>query len=56
MGMQRWERTLAWYREQGILPWEQCAGASGFPVTTADDQRGGIDSGAIERLLAQVLG
>lgn len=53
---QRWQRKLAWYREQGILPHEEGVGPAGMLVTTRDDERGGIDSRHIEALIDDILG
>jgi hypothetical protein len=52
----RWQQKLAWYREQGILPWEEGGGPNGTLVVTQDDERGGINAREIERLVGQVLG
>lgn len=52
----RWGRKLDWYRQQGILPWEEGGGPNGILLTTQDDERGGIDSARIERMLADLLG
>lgn len=51
----RWERKLAWYREQGILPYQEGEGARGILIITQDDARKGIDSGELERLIDQVI-
>jgi hypothetical protein len=52
----RWGRKLDWYRQQGILPWEEGGGPNGILLTTQDDERGGIDSARIEQVLREVLG
>lgn len=52
----RWERKLAWYWEQGILPWEEGGGPNGALVITRDDERGGVDSAEFERIVREVLG
>ena len=52
---ENWERKLAWYREQGILPREEGGGPNGTLVTSQDDERGGIDSPAIGRLVDEVF-
>jgi len=53
---ERWQRKLAWYREQGILPYKEGGGPAGALITTRDDARGGIDSAQIEALIDEVLG
>jgi hypothetical protein len=52
----RWEQKLVWYRELGILPWEEGGGPNGILLTTRDDERGGINVPEIERLIEGVLG
>ena len=52
----RWQSKLAWYRTQGILPWEEGGGRHGILLITRDDERGGIDVKAIERLIEEILG
>lgn len=52
----RWERKLAWYRSNGIVPIEGGGGSRGALVTTRDDDAGGLDSrrvrGVIDELWA----
>lgn len=52
----RWDKKLIWYREQGILPFDEGGGPNGMLVTTQDDEHGVIQSNQIERLLFDVLG
>ena len=52
---ERWERKLGWYRKQGILPYEDGGGTEGTLIITKDDERGGIQSNEIEKLLKKVL-
>lgn len=52
----RWERKRAWYRAQGVTPLTEGGGSRAMLVTTEDDERGGIDSAGIERLIAEALG
>jgi hypothetical protein len=52
----RWERKLAWYREQGILVREEGQGPNGTLVITRDDERGGVDSAEFERIVREVFG
>ncbi|MBF0234624.1 MAG: AAA family ATPase [Desulfamplus sp.] len=51
----RWEKKLIWYKDQGILPFEEGGGSEGTLSITKDDDRGGIQSNAIEKLLNDVL-
>jgi len=50
----RWEAKLVWYREQGILPYKEDGGPEGTLIVTQDDERGGIQSDEIERLIDKV--
>jgi hypothetical protein len=52
----RWERKLAWYRSQDIFPHGENDGGAGILVTTRDDERGGIDSAQIARVVSEVFG
>ncbi len=52
----RWEKKLAWYREQHILPFEEGGGANGTLVITEDDEHGGISSKEIEHTIEKVFG
>ena len=52
----RWTEKERWYRENGILPWEEGGGPNGTLIVTRDDPRGGIDSSAIHRLVEEVFG
>jgi hypothetical protein len=51
----RWERKLAWYRAQDILPLDEGGGQAGTLIITTDDAQGGIDSAAIAALIDQTL-
>jgi hypothetical protein len=51
----RWEKKLAWYRDQRILPFEEGGGPNGVLVMTRDDERGGIDSESIAKLIDRVF-
>jgi hypothetical protein len=51
----RWEIKLDWYRRQGILPLEEGSSEQQLLVTR-DDDRGGIDSSAIESLIKTHFG
>lgn len=50
----RWEAKLALYARAGILPHEQGGGPKGTLVITRDDERGGISSQQIERIIREV--
>ena len=52
----RWERKLAWYRDQGILPNDESGGPNGTLIITKDDIHGGIQSNEIEQMLNEILG
>ncbi len=52
----RWEKKLAWYRAQDILPYGEGDGSGGTLVVTRDDEQGGIDSGRLEQLVEEVFG
>jgi ATP-dependent exoDNAse (exonuclease V) alpha subunit len=52
----RWERKLKWYRDQRILPYDEGGGENGTLITTRDDERGGIQSNEIEKLIDEIMG
>jgi hypothetical protein len=52
----RWEVKLAWYRGEGVLPWKEGGGSRATLVITQDDERGGIDTGEIDRIIEEVYG
>jgi len=52
---ERWERKLAWYRKEEVLPYQEGGGEEGILIITKDDERGGIRSDEIEKLLDEVL-
>ncbi len=49
-----WERKREWYAASGILLLGEGGGPNGTLVTTRDDERGGIDSAAIDELVRQL--
>jgi len=54
----RWERKIAWYEAQGILPpstSRPAGGPGGVLLETRDDANGGIDVAAIRMQLERVL-
>lgn len=52
----RWQRKVAWYRDQGVLPEQDGGGPAGVLVTTSDDLRGGINSLAIDEMVQRLFG
>ena len=52
---QRWERKLEWYRDSGILPWEEGGGPNGVLIVTEDSEAGGISSREIESIVQHVI-
>ena len=52
---ERWERKKEWYKEQGILSFENGGGPEGTLIITKDDKKGGIQSDEIEKLLDRLL-
>ncbi|MBN72085.1 MAG: RNA helicase [Gimesia sp.] len=53
---QRWQEKAQWYRNHGILPFEEGGGPNGALITTRDDPKGGIDSSYINQLIDKVFG
>lgn len=51
---ERWERKLAWYREQNILPLEEGGGIAGTLIVTVDTLEGGINAKEIKELIAEL--
>ncbi len=51
---QRWEKKLAWYRKQGILPIEEGGGSHGILITTADHPNGAIDVTEIQGIIKKI--
>ena len=51
----RWERKLAWYREHGILPYEEGGGEHGTLIVTRDSEKGAISSPEIDRVIEDVI-
>jgi hypothetical protein len=52
---ERWERKAKWYRDNGILPWQEGGGSSGTLIITEDSEAGGISSKEIEDIIRRVL-
>lgn len=54
---ERWQRKLAWYKRQDILPHEESptGGSGGLLVISRDDEQGGIDAAALQALVHEVF-
>ena len=52
----RWERKQRWYRENGILPYQEGGGPRGTLIVTEDAPDGGISSPDIEKIIQSVIG
>jgi hypothetical protein len=46
---------MAWYKTQGILPYEEGGGPRGTLIVTRDETNGSIDSAKINEVLKAVL-
>lgn len=51
----RWEKKMSWYREQGIVPYDEGGGEDGTLIVSNDDEKGGIKVNEIERLLDDLI-
>ena len=51
-----WDRKLAWFKENGILPRSEGGGERGTLITTEDSADGGIDSAAVSELIEELFG
>jgi len=51
----RWGRKLKWYRDNGILPYEEDGGKRGTLIVTQDSGDGGISSKQIEKIIKDIL-
>jgi ATP-dependent exoDNAse (exonuclease V) alpha subunit len=51
----RWGLKKQWYRDNGILPYEEGEGRNGTLVITRDDERGGISSQVIDDLIDRLF-
>lgn len=51
----RWERKLKWYRDNGVIPWEEGGGPNGALIVTRDTEAGGISSKEIDELINRVI-
>ncbi len=54
----RWQRKLAWYRAQDIVPHDEDkdGGSAGLLLITRDDEQGGIDAAHMKALVDEVFG
>lgn len=50
-----WEKKLAWYRDNSVLPREDGGGPKGSLIITRDDSSGGINSQSIARLVKDIF-
>ena len=50
-----WEKKLAWYRSQGVLPADEGAGPSGMLVTTSESSSAGFDSSTVQTVIRKYL-
>ena len=46
-----WEKKLAWYRSQGVLPADEGDGPNGMLVTTSESSSAGFDSSAVQTVI-----
>lgn len=53
---QRWERKLAAYRKQGILPFAEGGGKNGTLLITEEKEGSGLDAGEIQKNIDAILG
>ena len=51
-----WEKKLAWYRANGVLPVEEGGGTSGALVTTTESTAKPFDGESIKAAIAVVVG
>ena len=51
----RWEEKLAWYKANGILPYEDGGGKNGTLIITYESAQGGISSQEIEQIIRKVV-
>lgn len=51
-----WERKLAWYRTNGVLPVDEDSDGEAVLVQTTDSTESGLDMGHVRRLIAEVCG
>jgi len=52
---QRWEKKLQWYKDNGIVPYQDHGGSKGTLIVTRDNEQGGISSQEIESVIRTVI-
>jgi hypothetical protein len=50
-----WEKKLAWYRSNGVLPGSEGGGPNGMLVTTSESSSAGFDSAAVQTIIRKYL-
>jgi hypothetical protein len=51
-----WERKLAWYRANGVLPLDEGGGPKGTLITTRESAAEPLDGQSVAKAVAQVTG
>lgn len=51
----RWEKKLQWYKENGILPYEEGEGENGILIITRESERGGFCSKSIDDTIHKII-
>jgi hypothetical protein len=51
----RWERKLAWYRSQGVIPYEETEGKTATLIITRDTEEGGIKADEIRQVIEKLF-
>ena len=51
----RWETKLAWYIENGILPYKDGEGKNGTLIITEETKNSGIDTQLVDKLIREIL-
>jgi len=51
----RWDAKLKWYRDNGVLPYQEGRGPNGALIVTNETDKGGISSGEIEGIIRDVI-
>jgi hypothetical protein len=52
----RWELKKKWYRDHGVLPWQDSGGPEGTLVETSDDPATGFDCQMIASIADAIFG
>jgi len=53
--LKRYQRKLAWYRANGVLPGESGAGPRGLLVTTTESSKEGFDSSVVQSVIRRYI-